>query len=162
MVPEQIKSSSLSLRSLTNERAIIQPSVPQKRCDTCHFSCLNCRGPNDYDCTECTPDSAITPITPKSLNESYCLSINQQLPVQDVNSIVNSTYVFLLILGPAIVVLIFVVVLSCVIKSKVCGKSRKQDYIYDRIDFDAQNDEVELRIEDIPINISGGSDDESD
>lgn len=75
---------------------------------------------------------------------------------------VNSTYVFLLILGPASVVLIFVVVLSCVIKSKVCGTSRKQEYIYDRIDFDAQNDEVELRIEDIPINLSGGSDDESD
>lgn len=44
----------------------------------------------------------------------------------------------------------------------MCGASRKQDYIYDRIDFDAQNDEVEIRIEDIPINMSDGSDDDSD
>lgn len=159
MVPEQPKLSSLSLRSVINERAIIQPQIPQKMCDTCHFSCLNCRGPNDYDCTECAPDSVYTS---KSLNESFCSSINQQLPVHDANSIGSSTYVFLLILGPAIVVLIFVVVVSCVIKSKLCGSSRKQDYIYDRIDFDAQNDETEIRIEDIPINLSGGSEDESD
>lgn len=74
----------------------------------------------------------------------------------------DSKYVFLLILGPAVVVLIFVVVISCVIKSKLCGSSRKQDYIYDRIAFDAQNDDIEIRVEDIPINVSDGSDDESD
>lgn len=146
MVPEQATFSV---------RAIILPTVPQKRCETCHFSCLNCRGPNDYDCTECAPDSV--------LNESYCSSINQPLLVHNSNLFGESTYVFLLILGPAMVVLIFVVIISCVFKSKVCGTSGKQDYIYDRIDFDGQNDEVEIRIGDIPANLDGGSDeDESD
>lgn len=168
MVPEQpLKSPlsyptlSLSLRSIDKlERAIISELVPQKRCETCHFSCLNCRGPNDYDCSECTPDSVLTPN--KSLNETYCSSINQQLPVHNSNEVGSSTYVFLLILGPAIVLLIFVVTVSLVMKSKLCGNSRKQDYVYDRIDFDAQNDEIEIRIEDIPINVSDGSEDESD
>lgn len=166
MVPEQAKSPlsyptlSLSLRSINKPgRAIIPELVPQKRCETCHFSCLNCRGPNDYDCTECAPDSVYTS---KSLNESYCSSINQQLPAFNSNAMGVSTYVFLLVLGPAIVVLIFVIIVSLVMKSKLCGNSRKQDYVYDRINFDAQNDEVELRIEDIPINFSGGSEDESD
>ncbi|KAJ6633164.1 Furin-like protease 1, isoform 1-CRR [Pseudolycoriella hygida] len=152
MVPEL---ASISLRSQT-KRAIVP--VPQKKCETCHFSCLNCRGPNDYDCTECAPDSVYTL---KFLNESYCSSLNQQSPVHKTNVFGESTYVFLLILGPAIVVLIFVVVISFVIKSR-CGESRKQDYTYDRIAFDVQNDETEIRIEDIPINVSGGSDDESD
>lgn len=42
----------------------------------------------------------------------------------------------------------------------MCGTQRKEDYIYDRIDFDAHNDDVEIRIDDIPINVSGGSDDD--
>lgn len=160
MVPEEAKSPSLSLRSIVNKRAYIPPPIPQKQCETCHFSCLNCRGPNDYDCTECTPDSALTV---KSSNESYCSTPNQQLPVNDPNTI-GSTYVFLLILGPAIVVLIFVVIVSCVIKSKFCGESRKRDYVYDVINAnDAWNDEEhQLRIEDIPINAGGGSEEESD
>lgn len=167
MVPEEPKSPlsyptlSLSLRNIkyTERAVILQPSVPQKRCDTCHFSCLNCHGPNDYDCTECAPDSVYTS---KSINESYCSSINQQLPVHNSNIIGSSTYVSLLVLGPAIVVLIFVVIVSYVMKSKLCGNANKQDYVYDRINFDAQNDEVEIRIDDIPITLSGGSEDESD
>lgn len=159
MIPELPQSpSSLSLRSVTHERAILSPSVPQKRCDTCHFSCLKCIGPNDYDCTACAPDSVYTS---KSINESYCSSINQQLPVKDANTISPSTYVFLLVVGPAIAVLCLVVIVSAIVKSK-CGKSDKPEYVYDRINFDGQNDEAEVRIEGLTIDLSGSSEDDSE
>lgn len=69
----QTKSSSLreTKRSEQDDLAVaanstttvVVPSVttkgPQKRCAPCHFSCLRCHGPNDYDCTDCAPDSSL-------------------------------------------------------------------------------------------------------
>ncbi|XP_044729476.1 furin-like protease 1 [Chrysoperla carnea] len=41
----------------------------ERVCEECHYSCLTCRGPNDFECTLCHEDSVLTNIT---ATESYC------------------------------------------------------------------------------------------
>lgn len=38
-------------------------------CRPCHYSCLKCSGPQDYECTDCWGDSLLNTVTE---NESYC------------------------------------------------------------------------------------------
>lgn len=53
------------------------PTATQKLCGPCHYSCLKCRAPNDYDCIACAPDAQLTE---RTSNESYCLSIGSKTP----------------------------------------------------------------------------------
>lgn len=133
--PQKLQSGSL------RRRAILFPQVqPQKSCAACHFSCLKCSGPNDYDCTACTPDSLLTE---KSAKETYCAPINQKIPTHDIR-ISKSMYIFLLILGPALSILLFLIVISWLLKRNCLDNKRttKSDYIYDRVALDSANDKV--------------------
>lgn len=115
-------------------RAIMMPR-PQKLCAGCHFSCLKCRGPNDYDCTACAPDALYSE---KTFNESYCVPNYQQTPTDEIH-LSRTTYIFLLILGPAIFITVSLIIVTYVLRTKYC-RSRKDDYTYDRIEYDNINE----------------------
>lgn len=123
-------------------RAILFPNAPapqQKSCAPCHFSCLKCLGPNDYDCTACAPDSLLTD---KNSKETYCAPINQKIPTHDIH-ISRSMYIFLLILGPALAILMFLIIISWILKRKCLdNRKTKSDYVYDRVALDSANDQV--------------------
>lgn len=58
----ETKRSELEDLTVAANSTLVLPSTtrgPQKLCAQCHFSCLRCRGPNDYDCTDCAPDSSL-------------------------------------------------------------------------------------------------------
>ncbi|XP_053696670.1 furin-like protease 1 [Sabethes cyaneus] len=61
-----------------------KPQTRQQHCSPCHSTCLQCIGPEDYDCTECQPEFAFT-VTPSNISQHQrrCVSINgkHQLPV---------------------------------------------------------------------------------
>lgn len=104
-------------------RAIKMPDEPppplndrKRLCLACHFSCLKCRGPNDYDCSECAPDSVYTE---RQQNATYCLplsSINKLKRMYDDDRL----YMVLLILVPALFILCFVLFISWLLRTKCC------------------------------------------
>lgn len=130
IVPETTKGSksrfkSLSLRhageedSLAATQIITIPSdkklleeknVPQKLCASCHYSCLKCRGRNDYDCIDCAPDSMYTVV---SDTEAYCYPPVKVLDENaEVNFILKLNSNELLLLGGVLGTLVFVFVLG--------------------------------------------------
>lgn len=125
-----------SLRRSVSVRSVM---VPQKMCAACHFSCLKCGGPNDYDCTACAPDALLTE---KNAKEQYCASITTMTSDPDVR-ISKSMYIFLLVLGPALSILLFVIVISWIMKQKCFNrrKATKPDYVYDRVADEATNEQ---------------------
>ena len=120
---------------LEERRAIKMPTgVPQKLCAPCHFSCLKCRGPNDYDCLACAPDSIYQE---KSQNESHCLPFVQK---STINYRHRWLYVIFFIIVPAGLILICVCFLSLLLKKKMCDMT-KVHYVYDRIDYEDRTDD---------------------
>lgn len=51
---------------LTTEKIV---NNNNNRCIPCHYSCKNCVGSIDYECSECYPDATLVTV---SNNESYC------------------------------------------------------------------------------------------
>lgn len=41
-------------------------------CNDCHYSCYQCNGPNDYECTSCWGDADLT----YTMGQTYCYSKN--------------------------------------------------------------------------------------
>lgn len=116
-------------------RAIKMPDEPPpdettRLCLACHFSCLKCRGPNDYDCTACAPDSVYTE---RLTNATYCLplgSISKLKRMYDDDRV----YVVLLILVPALFILCFVLFISWLLRTKYCTTKNAADYVqYNKI-----------------------------
>lgn len=50
--------------------AAATPNRPIKQCAACHYSCLQCHGPNDYECTRCI-DAA--QFRRNRFNQSFCM-----------------------------------------------------------------------------------------
>lgn len=162
MLPEQSPSTenggSLRRRSTTymqsgvpNERAIKMPAAaepPAKLCAACHFSCLKCFGPNDYDCMACAPDSMYTE---RAANESYCLPIDMS------NLYDSNLYGVLLVLVPALFILCLVLSVSWLLRTRWWAARNGTDrsgYTYEKVEFDVTDDTVSLSHE---VTVDGSS-----
>lgn len=147
MVPETPQASNnserlqLSLRSVnlneedfSNLDDITQQerSIPQKLCSLCHFSCLHCLGPNDYDCRACAPDSVHTV---KSSSEAYCYPVNNVRTTSFQTKISTNIMVFIGFISATS--LIITLTIYCLYKmyKKFCG-NKKVEYEYDRVEMD--------------------------
>lgn len=139
-------------------RAIKMPiQIPQKLCGPCHFSCLKCRGPNDYDCTSCAPDSSVT--TERTTNESYCLPKSNYIHPPGFN---RKIYIVLFIIVPATLIIFGLIVIFWILKCKLCGFNQNaSQYIYNRIDFDAANNTI-THSQKIGVELSSDSESEKE
>lgn len=138
--PSVRKSASLKARRMTKhrrdtengnetERAIKMPIYPQKLCAPCHFSCLKCKGPNDYDCTDCAPDAVYTE---KSTNEAYC---SAPTPTN-----YDQIYAVLLVVIPVLTLFFVIVSVSWMLKIRYCSDDKiRSSYAYDKIAFDGKH-----------------------
>lgn len=52
-------------------RNVMRPQQP-KICLNCHYSCLNCSGPYDYQCTKCPEDAQLVFTHDGNIDERYC------------------------------------------------------------------------------------------
>lgn len=153
-------------------RAVLT-SIPQKRCVDCHQSCSQCRGPNAYECTECSNESTYRVV---SSNETYC-DLNENAPPKDVNGelkvikmdhIINETehnafshksfsqlfydHFSLLMLIIYVVVVLIVLIIMRLTYMKISTKDihsndsndTKKNYAYNRITYDGTNDHILL------------------
>ncbi|VVC39282.1 Peptidase S8, pro-domain,Peptidase S8, subtilisin-related,Peptidase S8, subtilisin, Ser-active [Cinara cedri] len=48
-------------------------------CNDCHYTCFQCYGPNDYQCTSCWNDADLT----QSMGQTYCYSKNVKILLDD-------------------------------------------------------------------------------
>lgn len=112
-----------------NEFVIPNHSEPQKTCSPCHFSCLKCRGPNDYDCTACAPDSKFT----KSGDaEAYCYP-----PAKghgDDYVIARLNYNELLVVGVSLGAIFFIIILGAYFFFRnICCRTDKKYTAYNAL-----------------------------
>lgn len=165
MLPEQSPSSSrttentgsLRRRSTASivpiERAIKMPTAaepPAKLCGACHFSCLRCFGPNDYDCMACAPDSEYTE---RAANESYCSPFARDMT----NLYDGNLYGVLLVLVPALFILCLVLSVSWLLRTKwwaARSGSNRAGYTYEKVEFDGTDETVNLSHE---VTVDGSS-----
>lgn len=166
ILPEPLKTrlrsagrdTSRSLRdihqAIADKRAILK-STPQKQCASCHFSCLKCQGPSDYDCTSCAPDSILNK---RSNTEAYCMT-----KVSVVETSQNALYeehgkrlIVPIIAG----VLTSIGLISAIVWSvlRLTGKRKEHEYIYDRIAFVSSNDNDTVIIDQDVLDDSSESD----
>ncbi|CAH0562213.1 unnamed protein product [Brassicogethes aeneus] len=85
------------------------------RCLPCHYTCKNCKGSLDYDCTECYDDAKLYNI---SSNEKYCYPIKL---IPNISKVQKLEYFII------ITVVLIVVVLSIYL----CMKKKNQDHNYE-------------------------------
>lgn len=48
-------------------------------CSECHYTCFQCNGPNDYQCTSCWGDAELTHV----MGQTYCYSKNIKSLLED-------------------------------------------------------------------------------
>lgn len=141
-------SSSLRRRRSSEREDLLQgPSevLPtqeprQKLCDSCHYSCLRCHGPEDFSCTACAPDSLFTRIDDK---EAYCYppGVKGNMGADDEGATfflarLNSNELLVVVIAFAGIV--FIVFLGAYFFFRnVCGTERK-NYTYNALDGDEE------------------------
>lgn len=116
--------------------------VPQKLCAACHFSCLRCRGPNDYDCTDCAPDSYLKIIFNQ---QGTCVEIPIDKTAQATNILlVQLTSNEILLIAICLAAIAFVIAIGIYFFFRhICfaRKTNSNSYAYN-----ALNDEERLRL----------------
>lgn len=138
--PNQTDRLQLSLRSINSSEEDFtnldditpqERSIPQKLCSLCHFSCLHCLGPNDYDCRACAPDSVHTV---KSSSEAYCYPVT---PAHTNSFQTKITTNFMIFIGfISATSLIITLAIFCFKLYKHFCFNKKVEYEYDRVEMD--------------------------
>lgn len=141
----QKKEKSLSLRYAGEEESLSElgdlkadlliGSSIQKLCDSCHYSCLRCRGPEPQQCTECIPDYLYVIVDNTT---TYC----NPPPFDDTPSEVNLIFKLntheLMLLGGFLGVIVFIVILGGYFFFRnVC--CRYKEYTYNPVNDDDQD-----------------------
>lgn len=179
MLPEESNTKLIPDNSTASlhERAIVQ-NVPQKKCGSCHSSCLQCRGPLNHECTECATESVYREVAP---NETYCdpgqreiqsqqlfNNNDQNVNVTQPNLSHKSIFQMFFELNSIFIVFIYILVVTIIllvgrifVKAFMRSDSRtnsndKKNYAYDRIAYDGANEDIVMQQE-ININISDSS-----
>lgn len=151
---QKLVASSQSMRSVTVK-------TPHKECAACHYSCLECRGPNDYECTRCTNEAQFRST---EFNQSFCVPV----PLGEItisNNVEQSTnnftshnlsdrkkiiffLVYLVFIISITIVSTFFIVRFIITQYCTAPKGKDQtNYAYDRIAYDGTNDQEHVVIE---------------
>lgn len=155
-------------------QSTIHTSVPQKRCEACHYSCVECSGPHDYDCTRCMSEAQFRRT---EFNQSFCVPVpfdeitNGVAIEQSTNNFTTqnlrdrNNLIFFLIyivfiisvtLASTFFIVRFIVTQYCTAPK---GKDQK-DYAYNRIAYDGTNEQEHVVIERDMLDESNVSDSE--
>lgn len=164
MVAEQLPSqlaaqafvkASPSLRS-------IAPKKPHKQCAACHYSCLECRGPNDYECTRCTNEAQFHST---EFNQSFCVPValdeittGDTIEPSSTNNFLSHNLgdrknlifflIYLVFIISITIVSTFFIVRFIITQYCTAPKSKDQNnYAYDRIAYDGTNEQEHVVIE---------------
>lgn len=139
--PNQTERLQLSLRSISPNQedfsdlediAQQERSIPQKLCSLCHFSCLHCLGPNDYDCRACAPDSVHTV---KSSSEAYCYPVNNVHATSFQTKISTNFMVFIGFISATSLIITLTIYCMYKMYKRFCG-NKTVEYEYDRVQMD--------------------------
>lgn len=139
----QKKEKSLSLRYAGEEESLSElgdlkaqllvGSSIQKLCDSCHYSCTRCHGPEEKQCLECIPDYLYITID----NDTYC----KPPPFEEVPEV---SFIFklntheLMLLGGFLGMLVFVVILGGYFFFRNVCCSQYKEYTYNPLNDDDQ------------------------
>lgn len=153
------RKSSASLREVSHVVRAVGYSTVQKQCAACHTSCLKCRGPNEYDCTQCSLDADYKENAP---NETYCIQRNAKTYISSEIVVLNGSsenetqnqrspmipFERLLLYSLGIVTLAVTIILLITnfvwkrCSNKLNSNSKLQNnYAYDRIAYDGSNEQ---------------------
>lgn len=152
MLPEKLRRQSS-----------LPQKMPHKECATCHYSCLECHGPNDYDCIRCLSESQFRRT---KFNQTFCVPVpldeitngGETLNEHSTNSFIshnladrNNLIFFLIYLVFIISITIastFFIVRFIITQYCTAPKGKDQNnYAYDRIAYDGTNDQEHVVIE---------------
>lgn len=166
------KSSSLKKRKkkrkrmedVTVVRNIMKPEPP-KICLDCHYSCLTCSGPHDFQCLSCPPDAEIFN---SSAKESFCYPSRIYPQISNATWFFRLYIVFFIIISLLLGVMLYFL-LSCIFKKVGCCNKKSENsslssVSYNRLDnretnvvreihqaiFDRTDSESESDQEEIP------------
>lgn len=151
------RKSSASLRDVSHVIRAVSHSMVQKQCAPCHTSCLKCRGPNEYECTQCTLD---TDYIEKTASETYCFQRNTKTWVSSEIIYLNNnneseskgspmiSFERLMLYSLGIIILLVTIILLITnFLLKQCfngtnsGSKLQNKYAYDRIAYDGSNEQ---------------------
>lgn len=162
MVPEASPNQALQA-VITTVQALrsIAAKMPRKQCAACHYSCLKCRGPNDYECTRCTNEAQYRRT---EFNQTFCVPV----PLDEItigDNVEQSTsnftshnlgdrknliffLIYLVFIISITIVSTFFIVRFIITQYCTAPKGKDQNnYAYDRIAYDGTNEQEHVVIE---------------
>lgn len=156
--------SPVSLRANSNDpqprrRAVLAARQPSPLCKPCHFSCLTCYGPNDYDCATCAPDAILTQL---SATETFCSP--QQLNNKPAYFMPFSGGSWLITYGIIAAVFQFVCIIGFVVWRRAKANGKTSEYSYDSVavDDDAPKEAESMTTDSHVVDSCSDSDGEHD
>lgn len=96
-------------------RNVMKPQPP-KICLDCHYSCLTCSGPYNYQCVSCPDDARLVNLTKGSskVEDSYCYPIQVLPQIQSASWLFRLYVIFAIILTLVLGVILYFI-LSCLL-----------------------------------------------
>lgn len=133
----------------------LTPRRPQKQCDDCHYSCMKCSGPHEFDCTECYTEAARRT---NENNQTVCLTPPENVPLEVISTFdgiethtftrgQESTgkfifYVFYVVFIVSITIAItFLIARRLIAQFCEMNATKEQKYVYDRIAYDGSKEQ---------------------
>lgn len=109
-------------------------------CATCHFSCLRCHGPNDFDCIECAPDSFLKVLIN---NQGTCVELPIDKTAEATNILlVQLTSNEIILIAVCLLAIAFIIAVGGYFFFRhICWTRKTNSYTYN-----ALNDEEKLRL----------------
>lgn len=179
VLPEKLRAGSRKPMAVPpHERAVIS-DASQKQCADCHTTCYRCRGPNAYDCIECSSGFIHRIVT---ANESYCdtdanpqkiLKLfdgdhNANVTVNDfshknlLQTLLDYDTISMVIVSVYVMAFLVFLLILRIVYVKCCATASdshtdKKNYAYNRIAYDGTNDHIIME-QDMLHTISDSSD----
>lgn len=133
------------------------PKKPQKHCDACHYSCRECNGPHEYDCTQCFTETAKRT---NQFNQIICLNPAENIPLVVIgtfdgnetqiiqqNVLTKEKQFFYILYMVFIVSITFtiIILIGRNLIAQYCDKNLnlEKKYVYDRIAYDGSKEQEE-------------------
>lgn len=152
---------------------------PQKQCSACHYTCADCDGSHDYECTRCFGESAMRK---NSFNQTFCVNQPETIPLNVIATyegvekdvlqhqseqqrphITRNKLIFYILYG------VFIVSITCALTVLIVRRlwrqfcqnetKKKQNYVYDRVDYMGTNEPDKIFIQNGLLHDFSDSDD---
>lgn len=138
----------------------LAPKKQQKQCDTCHYSCMKCQGPHEYDCTQCFVETAKRT---NQFNQTVCVNPPENVPLEVIgafdgnethtfnqNKMSTEKYIFFFVYVIFIVsiTIVITVMITKRLIAQFCdaNKNLEKKYVYDRIAYDGSKEQQAIVI----------------